>query len=60
MYLTDANATGHLSFDLTQEAFYEVVVKSFEANPKRTNLTWKSTKAIHDANLPKDPAQYYP
>ncbi len=47
-------------FDLTQDAFYEVVVKSFEANPKRTNLTWKSTKAIHDANLPKDLAQYYP
>ena len=47
-------------FHLTQEEIYEVVVKSFKANPKCANLSWKSTQAIHDANLPKDLVNYYP
>jgi hypothetical protein len=40
-----------LWLDFRSSTCYEVVVKLFEANPKCANLTWKSTKAIHDANL---------
>jgi hypothetical protein len=47
-------------FSLTQAQFYKRAVDTFEAHAQSSTLSWDSSKAIRDAQLPKMLLPYYP
>jgi hypothetical protein len=47
-------------FSLTQAQFYKRVVDTFEVHAQRSTLSWDSSKAIRDAQLPRVLLPYYP
>jgi hypothetical protein len=47
-------------FSLTQAQFCKRVVATFEAHAQRSTLSWDSSKAIRDAQLPRVLLPYYP
>jgi hypothetical protein len=46
-------------FSLTQAQFYKRVVDTFEAHAQQSTLSWDSSKAIRDAQLPRVLLPYY-
>jgi hypothetical protein len=47
-------------FSLTQAQFYKRAVHTFEAHADRSTLSWDSSEAIRDAQLPRALLFYYP
>jgi hypothetical protein len=47
-------------FSLTQAQFYKRVVDTFEAHAQRSTLSWDSSQAIRDGQLPRVLLPYYP
>jgi hypothetical protein len=47
-------------FSLIQAQFYKRVVDTFEVHAQRSTLSWDSSKAIRDAQLPRVLLPYYP